>query len=149
MSPIRGSSRGNPVWLLWLIWGVTFAFLGFVVGAWFWMQRPVQFEEHDVYGTWVSDGPHPTTLEFKQGGVVTITGSPLPDGNSDISPALIGKSEWQYFADQRAPSVVVGGTQSQSIYAENGWFSTDLVLYIDDPDLPGSGVVFAHTSGPN
>ncbi|TDP99196.1 MULTISPECIES: hypothetical protein [unclassified Leifsonia] len=147
MSAFRGSSRGNPVWLLWLILGLTFLFIAWEVGSWFWLQRPVEFTERDLYGTWVSDGPHPTTLDFTKDGVVTISGAPLPQAPEDDDPVLSGVTEWKYFPDTRDPSVSVGGTYSQSLSAENSMFSTVLALYTGDPDSAGTRVVFRHTGG--
>jgi len=147
-SALRRSSKENPIWLLWLILGITFAFIAWAIGDWFWMQRPIQFTERDVYGTWVSDRPHPTTLEFKHGDVLVISGAPLPQSPDDKNHPLSGECEWSFFPDTSQPSIFVEGTYNTSLYAENGWFSTDLVLFIGDPDSPGSRVVFRHTASP-
>jgi hypothetical protein len=141
------ASRGTPRWALWLTSVLILAVIGGLIGAWFWMQRRVQFEERDVYGTWVSDGRHPTTLEFKQDGVVIISGAPLPESPDDKDCPLFGKTAWDFARDKYHPWVSVGRTCGDSIYAENHWlFSTVLVLYIDDSGLPGTRVVFTHTT---
>lgn len=149
MSPFRGSSRGNPVWLLWVIWGATFAFIAFVVGSWFWLQRPIDFEERDVYGVWVSDGQHPTVIQFKRDGVAVVSGSRLPQEAGGDRPSIIGKTNWWFRSSAVAERtwVSIGDDQIQSLYAENDWFSTSLVLYIGDPDQPGSRVEFTRRSG--
>jgi len=145
---LRISSKENPVWLLWLILGITFILIASAIAAWIWMMRPIQFTERDVYGTWVSDSPQPTTLELKKGGAAVISGAPLPQPPEAKHRPLSGESSWQFLSGDGYPSVDLGHTYGQSIYAENGWFSTDLVLFIGDPDSPGSRVVFRHTSSP-
>ena len=149
MAVLRRSTRENPTWLLWVIWGVTFAFIAYLVGSWFWFQRPIHFEERDVYGTWVNEGPHPTTLAFKHGGFVDVSGSPLPQAPYwKTERSVFGQARWTFDADGDPPSVSIGNTAWNQLYAENDWFSTSLVLFIGDPDDPRSRVSFTRISAP-
>ncbi|MGO4594578.1 hypothetical protein AB4Z18_12230 [Leifsonia sp. 2TAF2] len=140
----RAPRRGTAVWTIWLILAVIVAVMGSLIGGWFWLQRPVQLQAADLYGTWVSDGPRPTTLEFTPRGTVTISGAPLPHGLDFDDPALHGETRWHFYPGAD-PSVTVGSTYGQSLYAENRLFSTVLTLYPDGPDLIESRVVFTRT----
>ena len=137
--------RGTPLWARWLIPVLLFTVVGCLIGSWLWMQRPVQFQEPDVYGTWVSDGPHPTILQFKEGGVVAVSQTPLRDTFNYRFGATSDDAEWKYFQLADSREVDVGLTP---LYAENGWFATVLALYTGDPDQPANRVVFRRTSGP-
>ncbi len=147
-------SRGGPGrWVRWGRWapwvssGLIVAFVGYVVGVSFWSQRPVQFEERDLYGTWVSDGAQVTRLDFRADGLVTISGGPLPylPRLADC-PSAVGEYRWS-FSRGYDPSVsITSGTCARSIGAKNGMFTTYLVLTTGDPDDPESRIRFTRTS---
>ncbi|WP_434316445.1 hypothetical protein [Leifsonia sp. P73] len=146
--PVMVSRTGPARWLLWVPWvlpGLIVAFVGYVVGMSFWMQRPVQFEERDLYGTWVSEGRMVTQLDFRADGLVTISGDPFPFDSRVPNCPSVGEYPWEFFPGDD-PSVSVGATCGQLIYAENGMFTTVLALYAGDPDQPESRIKFTRTS---
>lgn len=141
---VKTSRRGPARWMLWAPWvipGLLVAFVCYLVGAWFWLQRPVQFEERDLYGTWVSSGPQVTQLDFRPEGLMTISGDPLPYDPRVPDCPSVGEYPWEFFSGYH-PRVSVGRTCGQLIYAENGLFTTDLVLSAGDPDDPRMRIAF-------
>lgn len=149
MSASKRSTRENPVWLLWVIWGITFAFIAFVIFMWFWFQRPIKFEERDVYGTWSNGGPNATSLEFKRGGIAVVSGAPLPHRPEDENSPIYGRVEWQFTQIPAAQTtwVWIGKDRGEHLYAENDWLSTSLVLYVGDIDDPKSRIKFVRVGG--
>ena len=147
--PVRVSRSGPARWVLWVPWvipGLIVAFVGYVVGVSFWMQRPVQFEERDLYGTWVSDGSQVTRLDFRADGLVTISGDPFPSDPKLPDCPSVGEYTWDFSPGDDPRVSISSRTCGQLIYAKHGMFTTDLVLFIGDPDQPESRIKFTRTS---